>query len=542
MKIMLFLIILFTTFSNSFGKDFDFFKRKFSIVSNKKEHQCELKNLPNFCEQSDGHKIFIMNDSSNIAAPYLYLELDKNDNIITNTSLQVKADNNVTLSKINIKKMDPIDLLDLQFKIHNELQRVDARKEVAISSLMKKIDKEITELKPNDHFKIVDQNKETLDCSSLDQVSLMECSNIRCSSADKKKNYLLQIDLPKINSKSSFAVLKLEQNKHEILRDRDDIESFEIYHNNKKVSQTQKESFSTYYENKIFKDNPELEKNKKLVTFFSSNFYEASKSFMNKCSPKLKDIYENSSEHYNNLIAKLELKLTLDSFKNLNFTTPAEIDGSYCNLHGIYIERGNVESVYTLLNKFQSKVKPENGISLQKATELFNQYSKDDDFYWKYKADGCYARAELIAQDLAKQNIYSDKIWIQGFVDNGEPNTDIKWNYHVAPVVYIKDQKTKKLSEYVIDPALFDKPVPKEEWLNKTNKNTNKELIHSLVPGNTNAKNVSRNIYSISNRFLYEFSSTIPTESRQQDVLQEANHTIQGFRSQDEYLLKNATN
>lgn len=537
MKVVLSLFILFATFSDCFGEDFDFFKRKFSIISNNIETQCELKTLPNFCEQPNGHKILFLNDSSNIATPYHYVEIDRDNNLVKKTSVEVRSNNNAALPQLNFKKMNPFELLNFQVQIQDAMPAANFTKDTTTSSLLNIVDKEISSMKPRDSFKIVNQKKESFECTPFGPESLSQCSILKCSSADKKQNYLMNISLPKNNLSSPFTLNKIEQGKKEILKELDDTDYFEIFHNNDKVSQSKKSSHFAF-QNKIFKENPELDKNSDLATFFTTNFYDAAKVFQAHCSSKVKKIFEDSSEYYNDLLAKQELKLTLDSFKSLNFTTPNEVNEAYCNLNGVYIAKENVESVYNILNKFQSKVKPNDGISMQKAMELFNKYSSDESFYWKYKKDGCYARAEIIAQDLAKQNIYADKIWIQGLVDNGEPSTDIRWNYHVAPVIYVKDQATQSLKEYVIDPALFDRPVLKEEWLNKTNKNQNKELVHSLIPGDSNARNVSRNIYSISNRFLYNFSSRETTEKVQETLLKEANQTIQNFKAEDGYLLK----
>lgn len=537
MKVVLSLFILFATFSNCFGYDFDFFKKKFSIISNNTETQCEFTTLPNFCEQSNGHKILFLNDPTNSATLYHYVEIDKNNNLIKKTSVQVRSSNNITLPEINFKKMSPFELLNFQVQVQEGMRATNFSKDTTTSSLLTAVDKEISAMKPSDGFKIVNQKKESFECAPLGPESLSQCSKLKCSSADKKQNYLMEMALPKNNISSPFTLRKIELAKNEILKELDDTDYFEIFHNNEKVSQFKKSSHFAL-QNKIFKENSELDKNSELAAFFTGSFYDVAKVFQYHCSSKVKNIYENSSEYYNGLLAKQELKLTLNSFKTLNFTTPNEVNESYCNLNGVYIEKENVESVYNLLNKFQSKVKPNDGISMQKAMELFNKYSNDESLYWKYKKDGCYARAEIIAQDLAKQNIYADKIWIQGLVDNGEPNTDIQWNYHVAPVIYIKDQTTQSLKEYVIDPALFDRPVLKEEWLNKTNKNKNNELVHSLVPGDSNARQVSRNIYSISNRFLYSFSSKETTEKEQETLLKEATQTIQKFKVDDEYLLK----
>lgn len=499
------------------------------------DEECKLQFLPNFCHLKNGNRVLIFSDKN---SKKHYFEVNAEDNIINSNILQIKDKSPFSsgaISSFDIEKMTPLELLELQTTLEKVLLSTD---EIAVSAVLKKINKKIKKLKPKNNFKITNEKNDVFDCSEVDQKSATVCSFLKCSSADKKKNYLLSFSLPRTAQSNQFAsLLELDVVEgKEIQRTVKDNGPFNLYFNNQLEISIKNNSSFYNQEDHILSTNSELKENIDLVSFFTSAFYDATKPYLSQCSDRIKQIYENSSEHYLNLLAKIDLKLTLNQMKQLNFELPANLSETHCSLNGVYVNKVETDSVYNLLDKFQSKKSNSDGITIEKAYELFDKYANDKDLYWEYKKDGCYARAEIIVQDLAKQNIYSDKIWIQGKIDNGEPNTDIKWNYHVAPVIYITNPLTQIPSEYVLDPALFDRPVPKEEWLNKTNKNRERELVHSLIPGSSNTNAFARNIYSISNRFIYDFSSLNSTKDNQEILLKEAYDKIQSFKRENEYI------
>jgi RHS repeat-associated protein len=109
-------------------------------------------------------------------------------------------------------------------------------------------------------------------------------------------------------------------------------------------------------------------------------------------------------------------------------------------------------------------------LSLEEAQELFDLMAGQDDIAFGYLADGCYARAHLMAQRMAERGIEVRKVWtfpepeaewisvdVSGFPDEG-------WRYHVAPTVSVI-QEDGTVQRMVIDPSLFDSPVTIEEWV-----------------------------------------------------------------------------
>ncbi|RPJ78261.1 MAG: hypothetical protein EHM20_04330 [Alphaproteobacteria bacterium] len=113
---------------------------------------------------------------------------------------------------------------------------------------------------------------------------------------------------------------------------------------------------------------------------------------------------------------------------------------------------------------------PENNKSIEltvltekNVNSIFSDLASRKDIPFGYPMDGCYARAHQMVQILEEQGIIAGKAFIEGdlFVESSEFG-EVNWGYHVAPVVMVK--KGNKTIPYVIDPSLFNKPVPQAEW------------------------------------------------------------------------------
>ncbi len=77
--------------------------------------------------------------------------------------------------------------------------------------------------------------------------------------------------------------------------------------------------------------------------------------------------------------------------------------------------------------------------------------------------DGSFARAHKMVRILDDKGITAAKAWIVGslYVDSSRFG-EMGFNYHVAPLIFVKAGKSMTLQ--VLDPSLFDKPVPYETW------------------------------------------------------------------------------
>ncbi|CAA7196675.1 protein-glutamine glutaminase family protein [Chryseobacterium potabilaquae] len=82
---------------------------------------------------------------------------------------------------------------------------------------------------------------------------------------------------------------------------------------------------------------------------------------------------------------------------------------------------------------------------------------------FKYRVDGCYARAHRMRQILIYKGYKCEKIWLFGNLRAiTEENKVINWGWHVT--IAVKLRNGKKL---VIDPAFQNKPMTIGEWEGK---------------------------------------------------------------------------
>lgn len=111
--------------------------------------------------------------------------------------------------------------------------------------------------------------------------------------------------------------------------------------------------------------------------------------------------------------------------------------------------------------------------SLEEINHLFNEY-REMDLNWHIPEYGCQARSHIFSYMAEKyHDLKIAKVMItseddrNNFVISSSPskqNICYKWLFHVAPTVYFKGNKSEKADFYVLDPDLFDKPVPIKKW------------------------------------------------------------------------------
>lgn len=92
--------------------------------------------------------------------------------------------------------------------------------------------------------------------------------------------------------------------------------------------------------------------------------------------------------------------------------------------------------------------------------------------------DGCYDRAHLMAMSLRDWGYKSEKVFVvrhgEGFrlevpsenafgASTGDPR-QVKWTYHVAPVIDVKGEDGSTFRA-VVDPSMSDHPLSLDEWL-----------------------------------------------------------------------------
>lgn len=196
-----------------------------------------------------------------------------------------------------------------------------------------------------------------------------------------------------------------------------------------------------------------------------------------------------------------------------------------CLYNGLVLDPNAAKNLEKLKKNIYPDRKVDQTISLQRATDLFNKAANMKDIAWKYKYDGCYARAHLMARRFEEEGVRVDKVWIKG--DLYVPGTDIRWNFHVAPIVYVEDDKGG-FQKMVIDPSLFDKPVTVEEWDNKMSKNTAKGSVITAFPFPENVAAFERSSLSFSSSDPY-----LPRESinlSEEDKMKMSNQTMKQYK------------
>jgi hypothetical protein len=102
-------------------------------------------------------------------------------------------------------------------------------------------------------------------------------------------------------------------------------------------------------------------------------------------------------------------------------------------------------------------------ITEEELTQYFNELASNDKIPFGYAYDGCYARAHKMSRILESKGVITGKAFVEGNLNVVSPLLGkVNWWYHVAPVVLVK--KDGKEIPYVIDPSLFKKPVPFDDW------------------------------------------------------------------------------
>lgn len=214
------------------------------------------------------------------------------------------------------------------------------------------------------------------------------------------------------------------------------------------------------------------------------------------------------------------------------YVDPNEAAKYGCIYGGLYLNNKAAENLDILKKNIYPDQHVDKTISLNRATELFNKARAMDDIAWDYKQDGCYARAHLMARRFEAEGVRVDKVWIKG--DLYVPEVDIGWNFHVAPIVYVEDEKGI-IKKMVIDPSLFDKPVTVEEWDQKMTKRTKKGSVITAFPFPQNAALMERSALSFSSSDPYLPGDNISmTEADKMEMADETMKTYKAIGGQNQ--------
>jgi hypothetical protein len=105
------------------------------------------------------------------------------------------------------------------------------------------------------------------------------------------------------------------------------------------------------------------------------------------------------------------------------------------------------------------------------AAVIFAEFKAAEDLALRFPADGCYARTHLMIRRLLDRGLAPSKVWAfaasaTDLLWTETPDHQdgrVEWRYHVAPVLGVRGPDSD-MREVVLDPLLFDRPVPVEEW------------------------------------------------------------------------------
>lgn len=155
----------------------------------------------------------------------------------------------------------------------------------------------------------------------------------------------------------------------------------------------------------------------------------------------------------------LQLKKTIDTF-------PEHVSKSGNNPQNDYCQ-SCIEQQSSLTSIRHSEKNPSfievSLISENRAQELFKKLATNEDIPFKYVADGCYARAQAMVEQLDDLGVTPAKAYVEGDLRlNGGDFGELRWQYHVAPMLMVKTDQGEV--PYVFDPSLFKKAVPFSEW------------------------------------------------------------------------------
>lgn len=231
-------------------------------------------------------------------------------------------------------------------------------------------------------------------------------------------------------------------------------------------------------------------------SFQDARFSDYLKTIIPHCSQNIKDDIISLGVQTNNERANLD-------FVHLVEVVNGTINSQYINKK--FLPKNSCrdgDSYYTAESYKESQefVPRSSGvISWKKAGELFEKAKKMKELTWRYTADGCYARAELMVNMMEEEGVIADKAWTSGYLKS--KSSPHPWSYHVAPVVYVNNGRGH-VQKMIIDPAVANGPVEPDEWLRLMGVNE-KNLDQVGFPPSLDAVSVGRNTFTISDRSTF---------------------------------------
>ena len=152
-------------------------------------------------------------------------------------------------------------------------------------------------------------------------------------------------------------------------------------------------------------------------------------------------------------------------------------------------------------------------VSSEKAAqELFDELKNNDEFFWEYIDDGCFARSHKVCSLLHARGMFCEKIradnaertWLCSFglaiQKKDAPEKFIYISHHNAVIIRVKT--CSGIEERIVDPALFDGPVTQQQWSEKL---INRQSIRpdGTIDPNLQDKEYTRTAWDVFERFMF---------------------------------------
>lgn len=158
----------------------------------------------------------------------------------------------------------------------------------------------------------------------------------------------------------------------------------------------------------------------------------------------------------------------------VNLTDPNGRDPWWCDESAGEYGKDSCYSIYSLR-------RPD--VTLSEAREIFADMANERDIPFAFPADGCYGRAHFMIERIAERYDIDlhliQKVSIHGnlvikteynyqALGLGWNDETVGWGWHVAPLLDV-EMEDGRIVPMVIDPSLFDEPVPIRTWAAKMN-------------------------------------------------------------------------
>lgn len=227
------------------------------------------------------------------------------------------------------------------------------------------------------------------------------------------------------------------------------------------------------------------------------NLYD---EMISECDPKSVQQISKSLDDYDKKILNVELAQYVVKVEDVlkgYFISPDRIPaGAICDDNTYY-----QPDAFSKAKEITSHKVPR-VVSEAEAQMLFNRALEMNDIAWGFKEDGCYARAHLMARRFEEMGFDVDKAWIKGNLVVETPDKKIEWNFHVAPVVYVRD-KNGVAKPWIIDPSMMEKAAPLEEWTGRMTSKSPGGTVRTTYPFPENAFMYQKAAVAISNSNPY---------------------------------------